>query len=159
MRRERSCSSPRPLWRGAEHMPDDAPEITAANHGVLDTALDDVLPVSMKLPQRKDTPSVAVALIIEDLETQSNVNTSKVAGEGVIKLLTPADQVAVNDAGGTDSPGGGWAVPMQYVVNKAAIDRAIDTKNPVDPMSYKPALTAAYNALQQQTNARIKHII
>jgi hypothetical protein len=29
---------------------------------------------------------------------------------------------------------------------------------PVDPMSYKPALTAAYNALQR-TNARIKHII
>ena len=57
-------------------MPDDAPEITAANHGVLDTALDDVLPVCMKLPQRKDTPSVAVALIIEALATQSNVNTS-----------------------------------------------------------------------------------
>src|SRR5437588_342746 len=122
------------------------------------TALDDVLPVSMKLPQRKDTPSVAVALIIEDLATQANVNISKVAGEGVIKLLTPADRVAVNDASGTDSPGGGWAVPMQYVVNKAAIDRAFDTMNPVDPMSYKPALTAALNALQH-TNAKIKHII
>jgi uncharacterized membrane protein len=126
--------------------------------GYTNTALDDVLPVSMKLPQRKDTPSVAVALIIEDLETQSNVNTSKVAGEGVIKLLTPADRVAVNDASGTDSPGNGWAVPMQYVLNKVAIDRAIDNMNPVDPMSYKPALTAAYNALQH-TNARIKHII
>ena len=44
--------------------------------GYTNTALDDVLPVSMKLPQRKDTPSVAVALIIEDLATQSNVNTS-----------------------------------------------------------------------------------
>jgi hypothetical protein len=59
--------------------------------GYTDTALDDVLPVSTKLPQRKDTPSVAVALIIEDLATQSNVNISKVAGEGMIKLLTPAD--------------------------------------------------------------------
>jgi hypothetical protein len=29
---------------------------------------------------------------------------------------------------------------------------------PVDPMSYKPALTAAYNVLQH-TNARIKHLI
>src|SRR5438105_2408664 len=29
---------------------------------------------------------------------------------------------------------------------------------PVDPMSYKPALTAAYNVLQH-TNAWIKHII
>jgi hypothetical protein len=107
----------------------------------------------MRLPQRKGTPSVAVALIIEDLATQANVNISKVAGEGVIKLLRPADRVAVNDASGTDAPGGG-AVPMQDVVNKAAIDRAIDTMTAVDPMSYKPALTVAYNALQH-TNARI----
>ena len=75
----------------------------------------------------------------------------------MIKLLTPADRVAVNDASGTDAPGG-WAVPMQDVVDKAAIERAIDTMTPVDPMSYKPALTAAYNALQH-TNARITHII
>ena len=71
------------------------------------TALDDVLPVSMKLPQLYDTPSVAVALIIENLALQSNVNISKVAGKGVITLLTPADRVAVNDASGTDAPGGG----------------------------------------------------
>jgi hypothetical protein len=66
--------------------------------------------------------------------------------------------VAVNDASGTDSPGGGWAVPMQPVVNKAAIERAIDAMNPVDSMGYKPALTAAYNVLQH-THAKIKHII
>jgi hypothetical protein len=47
---------------------------------------------------------------------------------------------------------------MQDVVDKAAIDRAIDTMNPVDPMSYKPVLTATYRALQH-TNARIKHVI
>jgi hypothetical protein len=46
---------------------------------------------------------------------------------------------------------------MQDVVDKAAIDRAIDTMNPVDPMSYKPVLTA-YNVLQH-TNARTNHII
>jgi hypothetical protein len=55
--------------------------------GYTNTALDDVLPVSMRLPQRKGTPSVAVAPIIEDLATQSNVNISKVAGEGVINAL------------------------------------------------------------------------
>ena len=126
--------------------------------GYTDTALDEVLPVSMKLPQRKDTPSVAVALVIEDLETASNVNISKIAGEGVIKLLTPADQIEVNDASGTDSPNNGWAVPLQYVLNKPAIDRAIDAMNPVDPMSYQPALTAAYNSLRH-VKAKIKHII
>ena len=62
-------------------------------------------------------------------------------------MLTPADRVAVNEASGTDASGGGAALPMQYVVDKAAIDRVIDTMNPVDPLSYKSALTAAYNAL------------
>jgi hypothetical protein len=66
--------------------------------------------------------------------------------------------VAVNDASGTDALGGGWAVPIEDVVNKTAIERAIDAMNPVDPMSDKPALTAAYNVLQH-TNARITHII
>ena len=80
------------------------------------TALDDVLPVSMKLPQLYDTPSVAVALIIENLALQSNVNISKVAGKGVITLLTPADRVAVNDASETDAPAGGWAVPHPVMV-------------------------------------------
>jgi hypothetical protein len=47
---------------------------------------------------------------------------------------------------------------MQDVVDKAAIDRAIDPMNAVDPMSYKPVLTATYRALQH-TNARIKHVI
>jgi len=126
--------------------------------GYTDTALDDLLPVSMRLPQRKDTPAVAVALIIENLETESNVNISKAAGEGVVRLLTPADRVEVNDANGTDVPGNGWAVPLQYVTNKTLIDRAIDAMQPVDPMSYVPALNAAYNSLSH-TNAKIKHII
>ena len=126
--------------------------------GYTDTALDDVLPVSMKLPKRKDTPTVAVALIIEDLETASNVNVSKIAGEGVIRLLTPNDQVAVNDANGTDVAYNGWAVPLQYVLNKTAINRAIDVMNPTDPASYIPSLTAAYRTLRR-ANAQIKHII
>jgi hypothetical protein len=45
---------------------------------------------------------------------------------------------------------GGGALPMQYVVDKAPIDRVIDTMNPVDTLSYKFALTAAYNALLNQ---------
>jgi len=126
--------------------------------GYTGTALDDLLPVSMKLPQRKDTPSVAVALIIESLESDQNVNISKAAGEGVVKLLTPQDRVAVNDANGVGTPGNGWTVPLQYVTNKTAINRAIDAMNPIDPGSYSPSLQAAYDTLTK-SGAKIKHII
>jgi hypothetical protein len=40
-------------------------------------------------PGANQRPSTPGARIIGDLETQSNVNISKVAGEGVVKLLTP----------------------------------------------------------------------
>jgi hypothetical protein len=51
----------------------------------------------------------------------------------VLKVLTPAEHVAVNDASGTDALGSGWTAPMQDVVDKAAIDRAIDTRWHVRP--------------------------
>lgn len=126
--------------------------------GYSDTALDALSPVSMKLPQRVDTPSVAVALIVENLETDTNVNTSKVAAEGVVKLLTPLDQVEVDNAAGTDEFDNGWSVPLQYVRNKQEIARAIDAMQPVDPMSYRPSLTTALTTLSH-ASAKIKHII
>lgn len=126
--------------------------------GYTDTTLDDLLPVSMKLPRRKDSPSVAVALIVESLESQQNINISKAAAEGVVKLLTPQDRVEVNDANGVGGLNNGWAVPLQYATNKGAINRAIDAMDPTDPASYTPSLQAAYDSLRK-SDAKIKHII
>ncbi len=116
------------------------------------TSLEDVLPVRMDVPQRKDSPSVAVVLIIESLESDYTVNISKEAGKGVVNLLTAADQVAVSDAG-ID-----WSVPMRTVTDKKAIDNAIDAMQPGDPSSYAPYLQDALTTLQH-THATIKHII
>jgi len=118
------------------------------------TPLETALPVKMDLPKRRDLPSAAVALIIESLEEQTQVNISKRAGEGVVNLLTEEDKILVDDAEGT----GSFAVPLQHVRNKAAIDQAIQTMQPGDPMSYAPDLQAAYEALRH-TTTRVKHII
>lgn len=118
------------------------------------TGLEQALPVKMDLPKRKDLPSAAVALVIENLESNSQVNISKQAGKGVIGLLTTQDQILVDDAQGN----GHFAVPLQHAGNKHAIDQAIDQMQPGDPTSYATDLQAAYNSLKQ-TNARIKHII
>jgi uncharacterized membrane protein len=120
------------------------------------TPLEQVLPVSMELPKRKDLPSAAVALIIESLEEDTQINISKEAGKGVINLLTPRDFVAVNDAPFDGSSG--WVVPLQHVVNKGAIDHAIDGMEPGDPISYAPYLQSAYGVLKH-AHARVKHII
>lgn len=120
------------------------------------TSLETVLPVKMDLPKRKDLPSAAVSLVIESLESDTQVNISKQAGKGVVSLLTQGDQIAVNDT--PDDGSTGFAVPLQYVRNKGAILRAMDAMQPGDPMSYVPYLQASFKALKR-TTARVKHII
>lgn len=120
--------------------------------GYANTPLEETLPVRMDIPQHKDSPTIAVVLIIESLEAQDPINISKEAVKGVVSLLTPRDQVGISDAYGT------LTIPMQYVTNKTAIDNAIDGMEPNDPGSYLPDLV---NAEQQllHTNAKIKHVI
>jgi uncharacterized membrane protein len=116
------------------------------------TPLEETLPVNMEIPQHKDTPSIAVVLIVESLEAPLPINISKEAAKGVVNLLTPRDQVGISSAYGT------LTVPMQHVTNKAAIDKAIDSMNPNDPASYIPDLQNAEQVLLK-TDARIKHVI
>ncbi len=116
------------------------------------TPLEETLPVTMDIPQHKDTPNIAVVLIIESLEAPLPVNISKEAAKGVISLLTPNDQVGISAGYGT------LAIPMQHVTDKAAINKAIDGMDPTDPGSYNPDLANAERVLLN-TNAKIKHVI
>jgi uncharacterized membrane protein len=116
------------------------------------TPLEETLPVTMDIPQHKDTPNLAVVLIIESLEAPLPVNISKEAAKGVVNLLTPDDQVGISAGYGT------LAIPMQHVTNKTSINKAIDSMDPTDPGSYNPDLVNAEKVLLH-TNAKIKHVI
>ena len=116
------------------------------------TPLEQMLPVRMDLPKRKDLPTAAVVLIVESLETDQGVNISKRAAKGVIGLLGPQDQVAVSDANA------GFAVALQHVTNRGAIDGQIDAMQPADPMSYAPMLADALRVLKT-AKAQTRHII
>jgi uncharacterized membrane protein len=120
--------------------------------GYTNTPLEQTLPVSMDVPQHKDTPSIAVVLIVESLESDITVNISKEAAKGVVNLLTPRDQVGISSAYGS------LTIPMQYVKDKGSIDKQIDSMNPDDPGSYNPDLNNAEQVLLH-TNAKIKHVI
>jgi uncharacterized membrane protein len=120
------------------------------------TPLEQILPVSMDLPKHQNLPTTAVAVIIESLEEDTQINISKEAGKSVVSLLTPQDLVEVSDApfGST----AGWVVPLQHVSDRASIGAAIDRMVPGDPESYFPMLQSAYQTLRH-TNAKVKHII
>src|SRR5438874_1559825 len=120
--------------------------------GYANTPLEETLPVRMDIPQHKDTPSIAVVLIVESLEVNTSVNISKEAAKGVINLLTPRDYVGVSAAYGN------LVIPLQHVTNKTQINQTIDKMNPNDPPSYIPDLIAAETALIH-SDAKIKHVI
>lgn len=124
--------------------------------GYGNTPLNQILPVQMNIPQRKELPTVGVALIVESLESPLPVNISKEAAKGVLQLLGEQDKVAINDAGG-ETPSG-WVVSLRPARNKPAIAEAIDGMTPGDPNSYRPFLTESANALAH-AGTRLKHII
>jgi uncharacterized membrane protein len=120
--------------------------------GYAGTPLEQTLPVSMDIPQHKDTPSIAVVLIVESLEDNTGINISKEAAKGVVGLLTPRDQVAISAGCGT------LVSAMQHVTNRGAIDQVIDAMQPCDPESYLPDLANAETVLRG-TKAKLQHVI
>lgn len=128
--------------------------------GWRNSPIEDVLPVSMEVKKQKRLPSVAVVLVIEDLEIPASVNMSKEASKALVDLLDPIDQVGVLDCNGYgNSNGGQWRVPFQHATDRAAIQQKIDTlENMGDPPSYDPYLVEAARVLQG-CDAAVKHII
>src|SRR5258708_28007868 len=59
--------------------------------GYANTPLEETLPVSMEIPQHKDTPTIAVVLVIESLEEDTAINISKEAGKAGFYLFNPPD--------------------------------------------------------------------
>ncbi|MFZ5824345.1 MAG: glutamine amidotransferase, partial [Bacillota bacterium] len=118
------------------------------------TKLEELLPVTMDVPQRREQPPVAVGLIIENFESDAKVNISKEAGKALIDMLTPRDTVLVSDA----TVIGMWAVPPQKVNDKAQIKAMIDAMAPGDPPHYMEHMEAVARELVK-IDAKIKHIV
>ncbi len=134
-----------------------------------DTPIEETLPVTLEVKKQKRLPSVAVVLVIEDLEIPSSVNMSKEAAKALVELLDPMDEIGVLDCNGfggfsrgggvPGGAGGTWRVPLQHVTDRASIQSTIDTlENMGDPPSYDPYLLEAATKLQA-SEAKIKHII
>ncbi len=135
--------------------------------GYKGTPVEDALPVTMDVREQKRLPSLAVALVIEDLEIPSSVNMSIEAAKGAIDLLEPIDFVGVLDCGGASggregtgfSPAGTWRIPMQRATDRDALKAAMQgLRDMGDPPNYDPYLMEAARVLSQ-TDAKVKHIV
>jgi Ca-activated chloride channel family protein len=128
-------------------------ENSYAAGGYQGTPIEDALPVSMDVKDKKRFPSIALALVIEDLEEPGKVNYSIEAAKSIVNLLQPIDEIGVLDCNNV------WRIPMQHVTNRAAIQAAMQNLTDMnDPPDYDQYLLTAGQTLQN-TPAQIKHII
>jgi Ca-activated chloride channel homolog len=135
--------------------------------GYKGTPIEEILPVSLEVKKQKRIPSVAVALVIEDLEIQSTVNMSIEAAKSTMDLLEAIDQVGVLDCqggfggfgGGAPAPSGTWRIQMQHVTDREALKSQMQSlQNMGDPPDYTPFLLEAARVLNN-TDAKVKHIV
>ncbi|MGI4790931.1 MAG: glutamine amidotransferase, partial [Janthinobacterium lividum] len=117
------------------------------------TPVEDALPVKMDIKDKKRFPTIAVALVIEDLEEPGNVNMSIEAAKSVVDLLDPQDQIGVEDCNGV------WRIPMQHVTDRAKLKEQMSSLTDMnDPPVYDPYILEAGRVLTI-TPAQIKHIM
>ena len=117
------------------------------------TPIEDALPVKMDIKDKKRFPTIAVALVIEDLEEPGNVNMSIEAAKSVVDLLDPQDQIGVEDCNGI------WRIPMQHVTDRAKLkDQMTGLTDMNDPPVYDPYILEAGRVLTI-TPAQVKHIM
>jgi Ca-activated chloride channel family protein len=117
------------------------------------TPIETALPVKMDIKDKKRFPTVAVALVIEDLEEPGNVNMSIEAAKAVVDLLDPQDQIGVEDCNGI------WRIPMQPVTDRNKIKGMMASLTGMnDPPTYDPYILEAGRVLSG-TQAQVKHII
>ena len=120
------------------------------------TPLEEILPVSCRFVKEKETPSLALGLVLDHSGSMGGekLEWTKDAAKSVVELLTPNDFLTVIAFNSTPH----LVVPIQSVTNPVDIETAISTIEAAGGTSLYPALVSAFEQLNQ-ISAKLKHLI
>jgi uncharacterized membrane protein len=124
--------------------------------GWMNTPIEDVLPVKLDPPQKRQMPKGALALIIHSVEIPEGVYYGKKVCEAAVGALSRLDEVGIVEYrfnGGTD-----WVHPLAQVGDGSAVRRSIQNLQFGDMPDFAPSLQVALAGLQK-SNAGQKHCI
>jgi Ca-activated chloride channel family protein len=125
--------------------------------GYYRTPIEKILPVNFDTNKEKETPQIAIALVIDksgSMQEGRRLEIAKEAAKAVVEMLNPADKISVI---GFDSNAVS-VVKIQAARNRIKIMSDIASLTPGGGTNIFPALDKAYEELSS-TRAVVKHVI
>ena len=130
-------------------------EQTFGPGGYAGTEIEDVLPLSSEIRNKRVLPSGALVVILHTCEFAGGNEAARRITKAAIDALSAQDEIGVLEWG---QGGDTWVVPLQRVGDKSRHYAAIDRADPWDMPSFDPSMKLAEAALRQST-AAAKHMI
>lgn len=130
-------------------------EQTYGPGGYAGTEIEEVLPLSSEIRNKRVLPSGALVVILHTCEFAGGNEAARRITKAAIDALSAQDEIGVLEWG---EGGDTWVIPLQRVGDKAKHYGAIDRAEPWDMPSFDPSMKLAENALRQST-AAAKHMI
>lgn len=118
------------------------------------TPVEEALPVSMDIRQKKINPKGALVLVLHTCEFADGNYWAKQITKKAIETVNSQDEVGVLLYGQSEQ----WLFTLRPARDKPALYRLIDQATPGDMPSFEPTLRLAYAGLAG-SDAMVKHII
>ena len=118
------------------------------------TVIEDALPVSMDITNKKVLPKGALCIILHTCEFPEGNTWAKRITKEAIKVLSARDEIGVIDYEGGEQ----WVVKLGDVGDYEAIATKINAANPGDMPAFAPTMELGFKALKD-SDAASKHMI
>lgn len=139
--------------------------------GYQDTPIEEALPVSMDVKQRKMLPNGALAIVLHTCEIPAGNAWAREISTAALNVLSAEDYFGIayygpqpnNKAGGSAAWGSwgdywAWEPGLAKAGDKRKMRTAIKSVEPLDMPTFGPTMDLAYKALKD-VKAQVKHIV
>ena len=122
--------------------------------GYENTPIEDALPVTMDIQQKKINPKGALVMILHTCEFPDGNYWAKEISKRAIEAINSQDEAGVLLYTSREE----WLFPLQPAANKPALYRKIDGAEPGDMPSFAPTFRMAFDALSK-SDTMVRHVI